>query len=106
MPEVECQVVRWIADEPQPGLVEAQLTDADGQLWSFIDKEPIFCRDPVGKHAPFPVAGVIRCQVIDHEAGADGHEVEVITIDTGRPDGVDSAGNTIFRVPASAISGC
>jgi hypothetical protein len=40
MPEVEYQVVRWVADEPQPGLVEAQLTDSDGRIWSFIDKEP------------------------------------------------------------------
>src|ERR1700722_14724081 len=28
--EVACQIVRWVADEPQPGLVEAQLTDSDG----------------------------------------------------------------------------
>ena len=102
MPAVECQVVRWVADEPQPGLVEAHLTDSDGRPWIFIDKEPIFCSDPVGRAARFPVAGVIRCQVIGHEVRADGFEV--ITIDTGSPDGVDSEGNTIFRVPASAVS--
>jgi hypothetical protein len=37
---VACQVVRWVADEPRPGLVEAQLTDSDGRVWSFTDKEP------------------------------------------------------------------
>lgn len=102
MPKVECRVVRWVADEPQPGLVEAQLTDSDGRLWSFIDKEPIFCSEWIGPQRAFPVAGAIRCQVIGHEILADGREV--ITIDTGRPDGVDSAGATIFRVPASAVS--
>jgi hypothetical protein len=102
MPEVRCQVVRWVADEPQPGLVEAQLTDSDGRLWSFIDKEPIFCNEWIGPQTPFSVAGAIRCQVIGHATLTDGREV--ITIDTGTPDSIDSAGVTIFRAPASAIS--
>ena len=92
-----------MADEPQPGLVEAHLTDADGRLWRFIDKEPIFCSDAVGRLAQFPVAGAIRCQVIDHEVLSDGRQV--VTIDTASPDGVDSGGVTIFRVAASAVSG-
>lgn len=103
MPVVACQVIRWVADEPQPGLVEAQLIDADGQLWSFIDKEPIFSSGYLGPNARFPIPGAIRCQVTGRETGADGQEV--IVIDTGRPDGVDSDGVTIFRVPASAVSG-
>jgi hypothetical protein len=102
MPKVACQVVRWVAGEPQPGLVEAQLTDSDGRLWSFIDKEPIFCSEWIGPRPTFPVDAAIRCQVIGHEILADGREV--ITIDTGSPDGVDSAGTMIFRVPASAVS--
>jgi hypothetical protein len=102
MPEVGCQVVRWVADEPQPGLVEAQLRDSDGRLWTFIDKEPIFCSEVVGPLGRFPVAGSIRCQVIGHEVLAGGREV--ITIDTSSPDGVDSGGVTIFHVPASAVS--
>lgn len=93
-----------MADEPQPGLVEAQLTDSDGRLWSFIDKEPIFCPERVGRQARFPVAGAIRCQVIGREILRDGPEV--ISIDTGSPDGIDSDGITIFRVPASAVSDC
>jgi hypothetical protein len=102
MPEVRCQIVRWVADEPQPGLVEAQLTDSAGRLRSFIDKEPIFCSELVGPQTRFPVASAIRCQVIGHEILSDGREV--ITIDTGSPDGVDSDGVTIFRVNASAVS--
>jgi hypothetical protein len=103
MTAVACQVVRWVADEPQPGLVEAQLTDSDGRLWRFIDREPIFwSQAAVTRLSHFPVAGAIRCQIIGHEVLADGREV--VTVDTGRPDGVDSEGVTIFRVPASAIS--
>lgn len=102
MTAIACQVVRWVADEPQPGLVEAQLTDADGRLWRFIDKEPIFCSDMIGRLAQFPVAGAIRCQIIGHETLSDGRQV--VTIDTSSPDSVDSGGVTVFRVAASAIS--
>jgi len=100
---VACQVVLWVADEPQPGVVEAHLTDADGRVWRFIDKEPIFCADAVDKLARFPVAGAIRCRIISHDTLSDGRQV--VTIDTAIPDGVDSDGVTIFRVAASAISG-
>ena len=104
MAEVACQVVRWEADEPWPGLVEAQLTDSGGRVWSFTDKEPIFLsQEVVGRLSRFPVAAVIRCRVIGRELLADGREV--VTVDTGRPDGLDSdRGVTIFRVPASAVS--
>jgi hypothetical protein len=71
-------------------------------VWRFIDKEPIFCSELAGPQARFPVAGAIRCQVIEHEILTDGREV--ITIDTGSPDGVDSDSVTIFRVDASAVS--
>ena len=91
-----------MADEPWPGLVEARLTDSDGRVWSFTDKEPIFCSEEVGRLSRFPVAAVIRCQVIGREILADGREV--VTVDTGRPDGLDSGGVTIFHVPASAVS--
>jgi hypothetical protein len=101
--EVACQIVRRVADEPQPGLVEAQLTDSDGRVWSFTDKEPYFCsQEIVVRLSRFPVAAAIRCQVIGHELLADGREV--VTVDTGRPDGLDSGGVTIFHVPASAVS--
>jgi hypothetical protein len=66
--EVACQVVRWVADEPLPGLVEAQLTDSDGQVWSFTDKKPIFCSQEVGRLSRFPLAAAIRCQVIGARA--------------------------------------
>ena len=103
MAEVACQIVRWVADEPQPGLVEAQLTGSDGRLWSFIEKEPMFWSEAtVSRLSRFPVAAAIRFQVIGREVLADGQEV--VTVDTSRPDCIDSGGVTVFRVPASAIS--
>src|ERR1700677_1887837 len=101
MTEVRCRVVRWVADEPQPGLVEAQLTDADGRVWSLIDKEPIFCRDPVSRETVFPVPAVIRCRVLARKIRPDGQEI--VTIDTANPDGVDSDGVTIFTMSARCL---
>lgn len=67
MAEVACQVVRGVADEPQPGLVEAQLTDSGGRLWNFIDKGPAFCSGFAGPRERFPAAAAIRCQIIGRE---------------------------------------
>ena len=91
-----------MADKPQPGLVEAHLTDIDGRVWSFIDKEPVFCSHPVSRLARLPVAGAIRCQIVGQEILSDGRRV--VIIDTASPDGVDSGGVTIFRIAASAVS--
>lgn len=42
VPSFRVTVVRWVGDEPQPGWVEAQFTDAAGETWTFFDKPPIF----------------------------------------------------------------
>lgn len=47
---VRCEAVRWVSDEPLPGIVEVVLTDADGTRWSLVDKAPVF--DSVGVLLP------------------------------------------------------
>jgi hypothetical protein len=101
MAAVACQVVRWVADKPQPGLVEAQLMDSEGRSWSFIDKEPVFCSEGDVRAARLPTAATIRCRIIGRDILADGQVV--VTIDTASPDGLDSDGVTVFRVPASSV---
>jgi hypothetical protein len=101
MTEVACELVRWVNDEPQPGLVEAQLVDSAGRLWSFIDKAPIFSAEAIAAWSTFPIAAAIRCEVIGQDTADDGSEVVVVT--TERPDGVDSDGVTEFRVPARLV---
>lgn len=39
---VKAHAVRWISDEPFPGVVEVELHDGQGKLWKFIDKYPMF----------------------------------------------------------------
>ena len=42
MPHFRVQIVRFVDEEPQPGIVEAQFRDAQGEVHSIIDKVPAF----------------------------------------------------------------
>jgi hypothetical protein len=95
--EVECEIVRWVAAEPQPGLVEAVLIDMDGKRWSFIQKDVYFTTEPVLPSSAFPIAGAFPCEVVS--VGEDG----VVTVDTGDFESED--GVSQLRVPASSITG-
>ena len=101
MTAVRCQIVRWISDDPQPGLVEARLIDADGRVWAFVDKQAMFSKSILAPSTTFPVPGMIRCLVsgLDPEANRD----QVVTITTARPDGLESDGTTTFFVNVSAL---
>lgn len=58
VPSLPCQVVRWVRDEPNPGWVEVQFTDAHGEVWHFFDKPPIFERAdgaPLTRATSYPV---------------------------------------------------
>ena len=35
---IRVSIVRWMDDEPQPGIVECRLTDRHGRDWTFIEK--------------------------------------------------------------------
>ena len=98
MHAVSVRPVRWVSDEPQPGLVEVELTDADGNRWSFVDKCAIFSADWTEPSHPPSTAG-IRCTVVGPI------DAPVVTIDTSRPDSVESTdGMSTFRVPLQALS--
>ena len=102
MTGVACSVVRWIADEPQPGLVEAELVDAAGRRWIFVDKAPVFCDADVSAASAWPMEGTIRCQVLSTDV--DEHAHEVVIIDTAKPDGLDSGGVTTFSVAVASLT--
>ena len=68
---LRCEIVRWVADEPQPGVVEARVTDADGRQWSFLDKVAIFdMTGTVGPESSYTQPGLIRCEVLDDVSSA------------------------------------
>ncbi|MGW9433397.1 hypothetical protein ACWHA1_36460 [Streptomyces decoyicus] len=73
-------------DEPWPGVVEAQFTDAAGRCWSLVDKAPIFAAmGELGPDSAYPVEVTVACVV------AEGHGLlendEVVTVSTS-PHGV------------------
>jgi hypothetical protein len=82
VPEVTCEIIRCV-DDSYPGWVEARLIDADGTRWTFTDKAPIFCAEALTSAASYPIAGVIRCTIVDVDKPRNR-----TLIDTSLPDGV------------------
>jgi hypothetical protein len=81
---VHARAVRWVGDEPFPGVVEVELTDADGRDWSFRDKSPVFDRKGLlGSSARYPVNISIACTVLERTE-------DRVVISTAEPWGVES----------------
>ena len=102
MPELRCEAVRWVDDEPFPGIVEVQFLDAAGQRWSLIDKSPVFAQlDELTPDSVYPVKVTVACVILDDvEAPADD---EVVTVSTS-PDGVTTPdGRDTFTVRTSQL---
>ncbi|MFE5860912.1 hypothetical protein ACFQ77_10170 [Streptomyces virginiae] len=84
--ELRCEAVRWADDEPWPGVVEVQFTDAAGRCWSLFDKAPIFvAMGELGPDTSYPVEVSVACAVA--EGDGLGGDDEVVAISTS-PHGV------------------
>ena len=85
-----CEALRWVSDEPHPGLVEVAFTDVEGRRHTFIDKPPVFSTESSVASSAFPAKAAIRVRVVE-----DGEPL-VVSTDV---DGVESIdGQTEFRV--------
>ncbi|MET8751361.1 hypothetical protein ABZW32_14870 [Streptomyces sp. NPDC004667] len=62
---LRCKAVRWVDDEPQPGLVEIRFTDAHQQQWAFVDKWPIFTGEDLTPDSAYPVEVGILCDILN-----------------------------------------
>lgn len=101
MKAVRCEVVRWVADEPQPGWVEASFIDAQGQRWSFLDKPPVFGAD-IHRGSELPVPAMIRCEIV--ASRRDSREAEVLEVRL--LDGIESDdGSVLFVVRSDQVIG-
>lgn len=96
-------IMRYISDEPQPGIVECHLEDAHGRRWSFVEKTAIVSTQNLDAQAAYPQDGVVACQMI--KRSLDGTGREVIRVDTERPWHIESIeGETQFDVlPESLV---
>ena len=86
--ELIVQIVSFVSDEPQPGIVECELVDAEGKSHKFIDKVPGFSVEILDSRSTYPRAGAIRCQPL--AKCQDGNGRDVVRITTDLPDHIES----------------
>jgi hypothetical protein len=81
---IRARAVRWMADEPSPGLVEVEFSDAAGQLCRFVDKAPIFdSTGTLGSSSRYPVELDLACTIVARQANSH-------VVSTAEPWGLES----------------
>ena len=97
------QIVRFVSDIPQPGIVACEFVDVDGRCHTLIDKWPVCSTNLLDVHSAYPQPGAVRCEELARYQDAAGQEVMQITL--GRPDYVESSeGVSEFMVLSSQVS--
>jgi hypothetical protein len=89
---IKVTITRYLSDEPQPGIVECQLVDAHGRLWSFVEKSAIVSAGLLHALTAYPQPGMIAGEVIERSRNPEGRDV--IRINTEQPYGVMSVDGT------------
>jgi len=77
MPRFPVQIVRFVDEEPQPGVVESQFRDAQGEVHSIIDKTPLFTTADLWSDSDYPQPGFIECHVLERILGSGGNLLRV-----------------------------
>ena len=99
---IKISIVRYISDEPQPGIVECYVEDAYGRRWSVVEKTAIVSTESLDIHSAYPQHGVIACEIVRRSLDADGREI--VRVDTERPWHVESVdGVTQFDVSPESL---
>jgi hypothetical protein len=101
---IRVSVTRYLGDEPQPGVVECEFTDAKGQRWTFVEKTTVVTDEDLDARSSYPRAGVIACEIVSlaHELTGKG----ALLVNTERPWGIAATdGTTTFSVLPSALVG-
>jgi len=99
---IKVTITRYLGDEPQPGIVECQLVDAYGCLWSFVEKSAIVSAGLLHALTAYPQPGMIACEVVERSRNPEGREV--LRISTEQPYGVMSVDGTAeFDVFAESV---
>jgi hypothetical protein len=94
---IQVLIVRWVDDEPQPGIVECSLIDRFGKDWLFLEKCAVVSSALLCSDSTYPQPGLIACQIIS--TGLDDHGREFVVLDTEQPWGINAVGgNSRFEV--------
>jgi hypothetical protein len=93
-------VVGWVDERSATPVVEVELVDADGEVWSFEVDAPLVAPQ-LAAGAPLPAPGQLRCAIVRDEM-VDG--ILIVHIDTAVPDAVASVdGVSRFRVLRASV---
>ncbi|GLV88522.1 hypothetical protein Slala03_82110 [Streptomyces lavendulae subsp. lavendulae] len=99
---LRCEAVRWVDDEPQPGLVEVRFTDAHHQQWTFVDKWPVFSGEDLHPDSSYPVEVGVLCDILTTGNSADTADTVKISV---APWGLESLDGRIeFEVRADQLT--
>jgi hypothetical protein len=97
MMELAVQIVRFVDDEPQPGIVACEFVDVGGNRHTLIDKVPMCSTQCLDANSKYPQPGAVRCEALARWRDGSGRDVVRITIDL--PDHIESIeGATEFVV--------
>ena len=73
MPSLRVQIVRFVDEEPQPGIVESQFSDAHGKVHSIINKMPMFANEVLWSDSEYPQPGLMECCVLERISDSGGN---------------------------------
>lgn len=87
-----------VSDDPFPGIVEVQLIDGSGKVWTFVYKYPMFiATGSFGPTSDYPTPLEIACTVVKRTS-------ERVLVSTGLPFGIETVdGVSDFTLAPSQI---
>jgi hypothetical protein len=102
MPALLVNVVRYVSDDPQPGIVECVFIDAYDQSHFFHEKTAIVSAKNLLSSSIYPVEGDFECEIIEELTDSSGNSLARVC--TERPWGIESlSGETSFLVKSSQV---
>ncbi|MEU1538731.1 hypothetical protein ABZ461_11490 [Actinacidiphila glaucinigra] len=101
MPFLRCRIVRWVDDEPRPGLVEVRFTDAHDRQRVFVEKSAVVSDAHLSSGSRYPVDAGILCDTLNGDAEDTPGTVR-ISLSPWGPASVD--GHTEFDVRPGQLS--
>lgn len=84
---ISVQITAFV-DDHQPGFVECSLSDAQGQVHTFIEKAPVVSRESLWSDSDYPRPGFIACEL--QTEWTDDAERTLATVSTELPWGIES----------------
>jgi hypothetical protein len=99
---VKVSVTRFVSDDAQPGIIEAELWDVHNRCWRFIEKCSAVENLGLGPDTTYPQPGVILCTVVGRYH--DVAEQDVIAIELYGVCSIDNE-NRFEVFPTALVEG-